>query len=104
VPNKPLVRWWLGGRCGAEIAQRGEQVLEDGTITDRHRMALVTVRTCLDTEAAEHVAYEDPGGRARGNTAGHAPRRSIPAPGRNAPCSCGSAKKYKKCCGAATAR
>ena len=24
----------------------------------------------------------------------------VPTPGRNDPCSCGSGKKYKKCCGA----
>ena len=78
-----------------------EGVLVDGTITDRRRMALVTVRACLETGAAEHVAYEDPRGHARRNdTAGHAPGRSIPAPGRNDPCPCGSGKKYKKCCGA----
>ena len=29
-----------------------------------------------------------------------APVRAIPTPGRNDPCSCGSGKKYKKCCGA----
>jgi SEC-C motif-containing protein len=110
----PLGAYWMTGGVGLpmttearQIAYRrlaAEGVLEDGTITDRRRMALVTVRTCLETEAAEHVAYEDPGGRARDNTAGHAPRRSIPAPGRNDPCSCGSGKKYKKCCGAATTR
>jgi len=27
-------------------------------------------------------------------------RRDTPKPGRNAPCSCGSGKKYKKCHGA----
>jgi uncharacterized protein len=36
----------------------------------------------------------------------HAPRpetvRVAPKPGRNDPCPCGSGKKYKKCCGAAT--
>ena len=31
------------------------------------------------------------------------PRRSEARPGRNEPCSCGSGKKYKRCCGAADA-
>jgi hypothetical protein len=31
----------------------------------------------------------------------HATVRAEPRPGRNDPCSCGSGKKYKKCCGAA---
>ena len=30
------------------------------------------------------------------------PRRGIPKIGRNDPCSCGSGKKYKRCCGGAT--
>jgi uncharacterized protein len=29
------------------------------------------------------------------------PRRSSPKVGRNAPCPCGSGKKYKRCCGGA---
>jgi uncharacterized protein len=30
------------------------------------------------------------------------PRRTAPKVGRNEPCSCGSGKKYKRCCGGAT--
>jgi len=30
----------------------------------------------------------------------HAPLRRAPRPGRNDPCSCGSGRKFKKCCGA----
>ena len=33
----------------------------------------------------------------------HEPRRTDPKVGRNDPCPCGSGKKYKKCCGSATA-
>lgn len=33
----------------------------------------------------------------------HAPMRTGPKVGRNAPCPCGSGKKYKKCCGAPAA-
>ena len=108
----PLGAYWMTGGVGLPMTEEAretayrrlaaEGVLVDGTVTDRRRMALVTVRACLETGAAEHVAYEDPGGHARGNdTAGHAPRRAVPAPGRNDPCHCGSGKKYKKCCGAA---
>jgi uncharacterized protein YchJ len=68
-------------------------------------MSLLTARTCLETEAAEHVVYEDPGGHARrDNTAGHAQRRSIPVPGGQDLCLCGSGKKYEKRRGAATTR
>ena len=42
--------------------------------------------------------------RRRQTPAGDSPRepvvRSSPKIGRNAPCPCGSGKKYKKCCGA----
>ncbi|MGA3315447.1 MAG: SEC-C metal-binding domain-containing protein, partial [Candidatus Korobacteraceae bacterium] len=109
--HRLLGTYWMTGGVGLpmttearETAYRrlaAEGLLVDGIVTDRRRMALVTVRACLETGAAEHVAYEDPRGRARGNdTASHAPRRSIPASGRNDPCPCGSGKKYKKCCGA----
>ena len=37
-------------------------------------------------------------GRMAGTTYGH-PRRDEPRIGRNAPCPCGSGKKYKRCCG-----
>ncbi len=38
----------------------------------------------------------------RGHAHNHAPAmRSEPKVGRNDPCTCGSGKKYKKCCGAA---
>ena len=38
---------------------------------------------------------------ARGTSARRAPHRVEAAPGRNAPCPCGSGKKHKRCCGAA---
>jgi uncharacterized protein len=36
------------------------------------------------------------------NSLGNAIEHGLPAISRNAPCSCGSGRKYKKCCGAAT--
>ena len=111
----PLGGYWMTGGVGLpmtietrETAYRrlaAEGVLVDGTVTDRRRMALVTVRACLETGAAEHVAYEDPGSRARrDDTAGHVLRRPTPAPGRNDLCPCGSGRKYKRCCGGVAAR
>lgn len=45
------------------------------------------------------TAQEDPGAQA-GKTTGPAPvTREMPKVSRNAPCPCGSGKKYKKCCG-----
>ncbi|MHC4574224.1 MAG: SEC-C metal-binding domain-containing protein [Planctomycetota bacterium] len=53
------------------------------------------IRLCLEADASSRIAYEG----AEGNP------EIIPFPagnsrvGRNAPCPCGSGKKYKKCCG-----
>ena len=70
-----LGAYWMTGGVGLpmttearETAYRrlaAEGLLVDGTVTDRRRMALIMVRACLETGAAEHVAYEDPGDRAR---------------------------------------
>jgi uncharacterized protein YchJ len=84
----------------AAVTLTAEGVLVDGAVNDQRRMTLVTVRTCLESGAAKRVAYEDPGSSARrDDTAGHALRRSVPTPGRNEPCPCGSRKKYQRCCG-----
>ncbi|WP_049567061.1 SEC-C metal-binding domain-containing protein [Nocardiopsis sp. SBT366] len=42
----------------------------------------------------------------RGAPSGHLPtdERPAPSPGRNEPCSCGSGRKFKKCCGSPLAR
>ena len=82
-----------------EFSERG--LVVDGTITDPHEMALVTVRACLESDAAGNVKYEDLGSqRLHRAVEGPRPRLPSPTPPRNAPCPCGSGKKYKKCCGA----
>jgi len=48
-------------------------------------------RTTDDVEAEEKLLKETPKVE---------PIKSAAAPNRNAPCPCGSGKKYKKCCGA----
>ena len=78
-----------------------EKLLAGGIITDPHKMALVTVRACLESGVAQYFTYEDPGSRrVSQSTTGHPPSVPSRAPGRNEPCPCGSGKKYKKCCGA----
>lgn len=57
------------------------------------------IRSCLAQGAATRVIYEDP---SRGPSRGPRPESPKLAAriGRNDPCSCGSGKKFKKCCGA----
>jgi hypothetical protein len=61
-------------------------------------MAASVIRTCLQAGAAEHIEYIEPRvGRGPGREqAGLPPARPV---GRNAPCPCGSGRKFRKCCG-----
>ena len=106
----PLGEYWITGGAPLpmdakaknaafrEFSERG--LVVDGTITDPHKMALITIRACLESDAARQVKYEDPGSqRLHCAVVGPRQRLSSPAPTRNAPCPCGSGKKYKKCCG-----
>jgi uncharacterized protein YchJ len=79
-----------------------EGILKNGQVTDRRRLARMTIRACLKAGAAERVQYEDLEGVERQNLLMESspPQQRMIAPGRNEPCSCGSGKKYKKCCGA----
>lgn len=56
-------------------------------------VAAAIIRTCLRRGAAERIEYVEPG---------RVPEVLPPArrTGRNAPCPCGSGKKFKHCCGA----
>jgi hypothetical protein len=62
-------------------------------------LSATVIRTCLRQGAAEHIAYVGPktagGGRSLSATPPPAQRSA-----RNRPCSCGSGKKFKNCCGA----
>lgn len=60
-------------------------------------LATLVIRTCLEAGMAQRIAYDTPGV--------HTPHRPPRAPtsgsarvGRNAPCPCGSGRKYKSCC------
>jgi uncharacterized protein YecA (UPF0149 family) len=57
------------------------------------------MRMCLAKGSSEHVAYVDPA-----KEKGPASARPVTGGaklhvGRNAPCPCGSGRKFKKCCG-----
>lgn len=100
----PLGGYWMTGGAGLPLLPEvretvyrrleAEGVLVDGNITDRRRLARITVRACLKAGAAEQVTYENLEGTAQQNGAvGYPPRRSFPTPRRNDPCPCGSGKK-----------
>lgn len=99
------------------------QLLGDGTeaemAAERARLIAVAsggddllLQMALETKA--EVLYDVPGRRgeslALSAAAAEAGRRSqaayegrrVPKPGRNAPCTCGSGRKFKHCCGATT--
>lgn len=56
------------------------------------------IRTLLQAGAAEHTVYRTPG-EISAPPQRSAPLRQATHIGRNDPCSCGSGKKFKKCCG-----
>ena len=74
------------------------------TPEERSEATAALINSCLKTGAASQIAYEEPGAEFHPSP----PRLSRPAPpssptgriGRNAPCPCGSGKKFKHCCGA----
>ncbi len=70
------------------------------TIRENTAKDILTVR--LRTPEApqrEQVAKETSAGAAGDGTVKKQPQKKPKKPGRNAPCPCGSGKKYKKCCG-----
>ena len=82
-----LVR--LDERFGARTVAQFRQLPPD----EQSELATLVIRSCLAGAAASHVQTED----VQPGPARHpAERRS-----RNAPCSCGSGRKYKRCCGRA---
>jgi hypothetical protein len=58
------------------------------------------VRSCLKHGATQHIRYRDPGEGIRSRPIAPAASRT----GRNDPCSCGSGRKFKHCCGATAAK
>jgi hypothetical protein len=55
------------------------------------------IRACLSQGCSSHVQYQEPTGRQVGRQPASERIRSSKA-GRNAPCPCGSGKKFKHCC------
>jgi preprotein translocase subunit SecA len=53
----------------------------------------------FEKRSAEELYASEHGGSEGAEVAVKQLRRNEPKVGRNAPCPCGSGKKYKKCCG-----
>ena len=113
----PLGQFWMTGGAGLPtgsgaiknaIDRLGKQrLLEEGRFTDPHKVALVFVRTLLESGASQHVAYEGVENHRQQEFHSKFHGADVPqqkmsayAPSRNSPCSCGSGKRYKRCCGA----
>jgi hypothetical protein len=107
----PLDGYWMTTGAGLPIGDNktGKEVIREvetflkAPPVNAHKLALAVLRKCLDGGAAEYVTYagteeiEDAGESE--NDIAVPPQPAIPrrGPGRNAPCPCGSGKKYKKC-------
>lgn len=86
---------------GMEVhsAEGGGEKDDEGTVSFTAKYSVNGV----EQELREDATFVREDGEWRyldGNVHGHTPyRREMPKIGRNEPCSCGSGKKYKKCCG-----
>jgi hypothetical protein len=113
----PLGQFWMTGGAGLPTGSEAiknaidrltkQRLVEEGRLTDPHKVALVFVRTLLESGASQHVAYETVENQRRQKF--HSEFRgadvlqqklSAYTPSRNSPCPCGSGKRYKRCCGA----
>ncbi len=81
--------------CAAENLDEIAETIQllGGTLTEAHRARLQRVRRAAARLWMPVLDAFPPGSPAR------EPARRAPRPDRNAPCPCGSAKKYKRCCG-----
>jgi hypothetical protein len=112
----PLGQFWMTGGAGLPTGSEAikiaidrltkQRLVEDGRFTDPHKVAVVFVRTLLESGASQHVAYETVENQRRQEFhrefgAADVPRQKLSAytPARNSPCPCGSGKRYKRCCG-----
>ena len=77
-----------------EAMQVGTDVV-DGALSTLHEEWLVTPREALDGAKPSDLLE----GGSLFTRKVETFRREIPKLGRNDPCSCGSGRKYKKCCG-----
>src|SRR5260370_22932684 len=64
----PLGQFWMTGGAGLPTGSEAiknaidrltkQRLVEEGRLTDPHKVALVFVRTLLDSRASQHVSYD----------------------------------------------
>jgi len=113
----PLGQFWMTGGAGLPTGSEAikvaidrltkQRLVEEGRFTDPHKVALVFVRTLLESGASKRAAYEGVENQRRQEFhsefgGADLPQQKLSAytPARNSPCPCGSGKRYKRCCGA----
>ena len=113
----PLGQFWMTGGAGLPTGSEAiknainrlikQRLVEKGRFTEPHKVALVFVRTLLESGASQHVAYETVEDHRQQRfhsefDGADMPQQKMSAytPARNSPCPCGSGKRYKRCCGA----
>jgi len=87
-------------RLAEALSERFGKPLEDYarlSFEQNSELSALVIRTCLEGGASHQVVYEDLPTEMQDR--GLPETREEPKIGRNAPCPCGSGKKYKKCCG-----
>lgn len=89
-----LGRWLYTGEELKEDKERGLKHLE-AAAENGHRLAATYIKFCVDNRLAKILQQQF-----LDTLSVLGPHAVSPKQGRNEPCSCGSGKKYKKCCGA----
>jgi hypothetical protein len=88
----------VNAETGATIAENlRNYVWQNGVGPEDTQFSALVIRACLAHGASHSVRYGSVGANQLEH--GEAFGRELPRIGRNAPCPCGSGKKYKKCCG-----
>ena len=90
-------------RIDFDATDLGQRQIPAGDYSSTHREAtnLGFGGTPISSGAARNDSRFSASGSAREAPAVRQPVRAQPKVGRNAPCPCGSGKKFKKCCGRA---
>jgi len=89
----------VAGRLGI---LNGKEILLE-TEDEPSEVAMMIIHDCVRAGASASIRYGESSQAARIEQGG-TPQLTREKIGRNDPCPCGSAKKYKKCCGKAVSR
>ncbi|HEY8749274.1 MAG TPA: SEC-C metal-binding domain-containing protein [Tepidisphaeraceae bacterium] len=103
----PAEGWWMTSGAALPVNQQALELIDrdwsnhtrrSGHEPDDRNRARIITRACIAAGASRQIAYANVRDSARlGRLTPTA--ETLSKVGRNDPCPCGSAKKYKKCCG-----